>query len=113
MRIRTFVAAGAILLASFSMLADTPGGRAETRIIFGGNTLSADGKNTVIAIHDTWEFDGTTWNQRGVANAPALTKPTLAYDEATNQVILLGLDETSSTKSATAMYLYDANTGNW
>lgn len=234
MRIRTFVAAGAILLASFSMLADTPGGRAETRmvfdpvsnhiilyggataldkgtkvsydlgdtwqwfgdhwvrlitphdagvrsgqamvydtnrsrivmfggrrndlvknipnvlndtwifkngdwsqlntpnspparsatgaaydpirdrlIIFGGNTLSTDGKNTVVAIHDTWEFDGTTWTQRGVANAPALTKPTLAYDQATNQVILLGLDETSSTKTATSMYLYDANTGNW
>jgi len=81
-------------------------------VIFGGNTISTDGKNTVTAIHDTWEFDGTTWVQRA-ADGPKLTKPTLAYDEAKHQIILLGLDETSTSKVDTAMFTYDPAAGTW
>lgn len=81
-------------------------------VMYGGNTISTDGKNTVTTLHDTWEFDGTTWNQRG-SDGPKISKPIITYDNATNQVILLGLDETSSTKTATLMYLYDASAGTW
>lgn len=81
-------------------------------VMFGGNSISTDGKNTLIPLHDTWEFDGTTWIQRA-ADGPKVSKPSVTYDDATHQVILLGLDESSSTKTATLMYIYDAAAGAW
>lgn len=76
-------------------------------VIYGGTQVSADGK-TVTPVHDTWEFDGTTWTRIG-GDGPAVTKPLLAYDAARNQVIMLGLDD----KLATQMYTYDAGAGTW
>ena len=82
-------------------------------VMFGGSVVSSDGKGTISAIHDTWEFDGTTWNKRGADNAPAVTKPIVTYDEANHQIIMVGLDESSSNQTGTAMYTYDSSTGNW
>ncbi len=81
-------------------------------VMFGGNTISTDGKNTVTPLHDTWEFDGTTWVQRG-GEGPKVSKPIVVYDDATNQILLLGLDEASTSKTDTAMYLYDGAAGTW
>ncbi len=81
-------------------------------VLFGGNTISTDGKNTVNPIHDTWEFDGTNWTQRG-GEGPKLSKPTMVFDDATNQVLLLGLDESSTSKTDTLMYVYDGTAGTW
>jgi len=81
-------------------------------VMFGGNTISTDGKNTVTALHDTWEFDGTTWTQRG-SEGPKVTKPIVVYDDATNQILLLGLDESSTSKTDTLMYVYDGAAGTW
>jgi Galactose oxidase, central domain len=80
-------------------------------VLFGGNVFDTDGK-TIITIHDTWEFDGTTWTQR-TSDGPKIGKPILVYDDATHQLILLGLDETSTTKQTTLMYIYDAASGTW
>lgn len=80
-------------------------------VLFGGNVFDTDGK-TVTTIHDTWEFDGTTWTQRA-SDGPKIGKPTVVYDDATHQMILLGLDESSTNKQSTLMYLYDAAAGTW
>ncbi len=76
-------------------------------VLFGGTQTSADGK-TLTPVHDTWEFDGTTWKQIG-GEGPAVAKPLLAYDAARKQIIMLGLD----SATATQMYAYDPEAGNW
>ncbi len=76
-------------------------------IMFGGTQTSADGK-TFTPIHDTWEFDGTTWKQIG-GDGPKVSKPLLVYDAARNQVLMLALDD----KLATVMVVYDAAAGSW
>ncbi len=76
-------------------------------VLVGGTQTSADGKK-LTPIHDTWEFDGTTWKQIS-SEGPDLNKPLLTYDAARNQVILLAMD----AKSATQMYSYDAAAGKW
>jgi hypothetical protein len=81
-------------------------------IVYGGFQISTDGKQTLIPLHDTWEFDGTTWVQRP-GEGPKISKPILTYDAAHNQVILLGLDEASATKTDTLMYIYNSAAGTW
>jgi hypothetical protein len=76
-------------------------------ILFGGTQTSADLK-TVTSIHDTWEFDGTTWKQIG-GEGPAISKPLIAYDAARNQIIMLGIDNAIATK----MYAYDPAGQKW
>ena len=76
-------------------------------VLYGGSSVSADGK-TVAPLHDTWEFDGTTWTQIG-GDGPAISKPLLEYDPVTNQVIMLGLDDTVTTQ----MYSFDPASGSW
>jgi hypothetical protein len=81
-------------------------------VLFGGNTISTDGKNTVNAIHDTWEFDGTTWVQRA-SDGPRVSKPTVFYDQARKETYMVGLDENSNSKTDTAMFRYDPAAGTW
>jgi hypothetical protein len=76
-------------------------------VLFGGTQTSADGK-TLTPIHDTWEFDGTTWKQIG-GDGPTVSKPLLAYDAPRNQVIMLALDSTAKSK----MFAYDGAAGKW
>ena len=80
-------------------------------VLFGGNTLASDGK-TFTPNHETWEFDGTTWVQRN-SDGPKLAKPIVVYDDATHQILMLGLDEASTTQQETLMYLYDPANGTW
>ena len=80
-------------------------------VIFGGiQTSTTPGTTTIVntSIYDTWEFDGTTWKQIG-GSGPTVAKPVLTYDEARNQVIMLGVD----TSFNTLMYAYDPNAGVW
>jgi hypothetical protein len=76
-------------------------------VLFGGTETSADGK-TLTPVHDTWEFDGTTWKQIG-GEGPVISKPIIAFDAARNQTIMLGLDNSA----VTLMYAYDAVAGTW
>ena len=76
-------------------------------VIYGGQNLSEDGREFV-NLYDMWEFDGTTWTQV-MAEGPKIRKPLLSYDEARNQLILLGNDETLATQ----MYIYDAAAQTW
>ena len=76
-------------------------------VLYGGTQQSSDGK-TSTPLYDTWEFDGTTWTQRG-GEGPKIGKPLLTYDAARNQIIMLGLND----KSETQMYLYDGAAGTW
>ena len=76
-------------------------------VIYGGTQTSADGK-TLTPLHDTWEFDGTTWKQVG-GEGPAVTKPLLVYDAARSQIIMLALD----ASVATVMYTYDPASSTW
>ncbi len=76
-------------------------------VLYGGFTVGTDGI-TPTTKSDTWEFDGTTWTQVGDESVK-LTRPTMAYDAARNQTILLGLD----AESKTAMYRFDAVAKAW
>jgi hypothetical protein len=75
-------------------------------VLYGGQFTTADLKTTT-NYYDTWEFDGTNWTQIAT-NGPQVTTPLLAYDEATQQMILLGSD----TDAKPHMYSYD-NKGTW
>jgi N-acetylneuraminic acid mutarotase len=76
-------------------------------IIYGGTQTSADGK-TFTPIHDTWEFDGTTWTKHG-GEGPDVLKPILVYDAARNQVVMLAIN----SKVETQMYAYDPAPSAW
>ena len=76
-------------------------------LLFGGTQLGADGK-TNVSLHDTWEFDGTTWRQI-LADGPAVSKPLLAYDPKRNQMVLLAIND----KFETQMYIYDPASTSW
>ncbi|HKS22451.1 MAG TPA: kelch repeat-containing protein [Thermoanaerobaculia bacterium] len=76
-------------------------------VLFGGATISADNK-TVTTLHDTWEFDGTTWRQV-IADGPAVDKPLLAWDAARANILMLGVD----TNIATHQYTYDPSVPAW
>jgi hypothetical protein len=62
-------------------------------IIFGG------GAETVF--RDTWEFDGRNWRQTG-SDGPQVLNPTLTWDGARNEVLMVGLAENGTT----VMYRY-------
>jgi hypothetical protein len=74
-------------------------------VMFGGSRL--DGAGAVTLLKDTWEFDGTTWVQRGT-DGPELANPIVAYDAARNQTILVG-----TAANVVKMYRYDPAAGTW
>ncbi|MFZ2493070.1 MAG: hypothetical protein WA208_16425 [Thermoanaerobaculia bacterium] len=76
-------------------------------VLFGGTRYSAD-KLSLDDLTDTWEFDGTTWQQRATSG-PDVTRPILAYDAARNQTILVGLN----AESVTQMYAYNPGDATW
>ncbi|HEX9983331.1 MAG TPA: hypothetical protein VGF69_08705 [Thermoanaerobaculia bacterium] len=76
-------------------------------VLFGGDVRTTDGK-TLVASYDTWEFDGTTWT-RVIEATPAVARPTLVYDEARHQMILLGVNE----KGETLMHIWNDATKAW
>lgn len=76
-------------------------------VLYGGFTIGTDGLTSTTK-SDTWEFDGMTWTQVGDESVK-LTRPTMAFDAARNQMILLGLDG----ELKTAMYGFDAASATW
>ncbi len=81
-------------------------------VMFGGylQTYSADGRTlTETPLHDTWEFDGTTWKQI-LSDGPAVIRPTLEYDPVRKQTIMIAAEPTNST---TVMYAWDPANAKW
>ncbi|HVS30405.1 MAG TPA: kelch repeat-containing protein [Thermoanaerobaculia bacterium] len=76
-------------------------------VLFGGQRLSDDARS-FINFYDMWEFDGSGWTQV-MATGPEVLKPTLVFDEARNQLLLLGVNPSSDT----LMYAYDAAANAW
>ena len=77
-------------------------------VLFGGATKGATADQQEI-LYDTWEFDGTTWRQVAEASKPQVRTPQLAFDDARNQMVLVGTD----TDLKTLMYTYDAAAQTW
>jgi hypothetical protein len=71
------------------------------RVILHGG-VDADGPRS-----DTWEFDGTTWTQV-TGSGPAVLGASLAYDEARNELLLLGMNETDGDTE-----MYRLVSGSW
>jgi N-acetylneuraminic acid mutarotase len=76
-------------------------------VLFGGTQISEDLKTTTY-LQDTWEFNGTDWTRRA-ETGPAVRKPSLVYDAAHDQVLMIGTNE----KVETLMYSYDPSNGSW
>lgn len=76
-------------------------------VLFGGIAVSDDAK-TSTNLYDTWEFDGTTWTKIQ-DNGPQVYTPQLVFDEARNQMIMVGVD----SNSATLMYTFDPAAQSW
>lgn len=76
-------------------------------VLFGGSVFGTDGR-TLQPIHDHWEFDGSVW-QKISLTAPDVDKPTMVWDGARSQMVMLGIDDAFKT----LMYTYDAATTTW
>lgn len=76
-------------------------------VMYGGFSVAADGL-TAQDKYDTWEFNGTNWTQVG-DEAVKVNRPTLAFDAARNQMIMLGVD----AELKTVMYRLDTVTKAW
>lgn len=60
-----------------------------TVVLFGGGERTIGG--CCIGLDDTWTWNGTAWKQRTVdPHPPALDHPAMAYDSATETVLLVG-----------------------
>jgi hypothetical protein len=70
-------------------------------VLYGGNILSEDG-TTFVARYDTWEFDGAQW-QEIIHEGPKVAKPIITYDATRNETIMVGLNDTGTTR---VMYRY-------
>ena len=58
-----------------------------------GRTILFGGTSSVGNVNETWSFDGSTWNQVAQGSSiPALSNASMAYDIATNTIILFGGD---------------------
>jgi len=62
------------------------------------------GQNTA-TLFDTWEFDGTSWSLRQ-SSGPELVSPSIVYDEARDEMLLLGL----TAQGATRMFRWTGST---
>lgn len=71
-------------------------------LLYGGQRLSDD-KKTIVDLTDLWELDGLTWT-RVLENGPTTQKPIMVYDEARQQIVMLGHNDLFET----SMYTYDA-----
>lgn len=69
-------------------------------LLYGGTNYTDD-------LHDTWEFDGTTWHQLAT-DTPKLSAAVMAYDEARDRVLLLG-NVTTTTANTVEMYVWESN----
>lgn len=76
-------------------------------LVFGGTRISDDGKS-LVEMYDLWAFDGTNWT-RLIETGPEVHWPLLTYDEAHDQLILVGVD----VEAKTLMYIYDRAANEW
>ncbi len=71
-------------------------------VLFGGGLVDEN-------YTDTWEFDGTTWTLVS-SDGPDVTLPSLVYDAARNEILMLG---TSTSTTAPAVVMYRYADGSW
>ncbi|MGZ7030596.1 MAG: Kelch repeat-containing protein [Thermoanaerobaculia bacterium] len=77
-------------------------------VLFGGSQNNSDG--TVITnIYDTWEFDGTDWQQVN-DNGPQFIKPILVYDKVRHQTLMFAEETTTLTPH---MFEFDSSSHTW
>jgi hypothetical protein len=63
-------------------------------VLYGGLVLGTDPELTTLS--DTWTWDGSAWSQaHPTTTPPSLSAPVMAYDPATQRVVLTGGDTTS------------------
>lgn len=77
-------------------------------VLFGGTHLTAE--QTPEALYDTWEFDGTNWQQVGTTGTPDVAKPVLEYDAERHEVVMMGIDKDDFKP---VMYGYDSAAKTW
>lgn len=79
-------------------------------VLFGGahSVVATNGTVTTTNYYDTWEFDGTNWTKIS-DNGPSVVRPLLVYDEARQQMLMIGEDD----KFVPVMYAYDAAARVW
>jgi hypothetical protein len=76
-------------------------------VLFGGQRVNDEGNGTTF-FYDMWEFDGTQWT-RLLENGPQMRTPLLVFDDARDELLLLGHDD----KLATHMYVWNRQTSTW
>lgn len=76
-------------------------------VLFGGQRVNDEG-NGVTYLYDTWQFDGVQWT-RVLENGPQVRTPIVLFDDARDELLLLGHDD----KLATHMYVWNGETSAW
>jgi hypothetical protein len=67
-----------------------------------------------IADTDTWEFDGTTWQRRAIANAPEARRGhRMTYDAARHRVMLFGGERLADGAPLGDLWEFDGTAGSW
>ena len=55
--------------------------------------------NVLERLSDTWEWDGADWIQMFPVSKPPVVEPLMAYDPATEEVLLYGIDDTGANNT--------------
>ena len=72
-------------------------------VLFGG----ANGGGQVVALNDTWVWNGNTWTQKAAAGPPAREGGGMSYDAAHQQVILFGGENPLSQRFFGDTWIWD------
>ena len=76
-------------------------------VLYGGQRINDEG-NAVTYHYDMWEFDGSQWT-RIAENGPQMRTPILVFDDARDELLLLGHDD----QLVTHMYEWNRETSAW
>ncbi|HEX5051345.1 MAG TPA: hypothetical protein VFZ65_06205, partial [Planctomycetota bacterium] len=80
------------------------------RVVLFGGTQIYPGSAPMVALADTWEYDGVDWVQRATpASPPAQIASSMAFDYASNQLLMCG-GMTASGSVAPGAWHYDGAT---
>jgi hypothetical protein len=74
-----------------------------TVLLYGGQR-STSPSNTVTDLQDTWRWDGARWTNLNASAAPALSPVAMAYDMASNQMVLVGATTGGNGDAATFVW---------
>ncbi len=86
-------ASGPAARAEAAMAFDRRRGRL---VLFGGHACRTNGEGEMIRFGDTWEWDGSSWRQRGGAGPSPRSGVAMVYDERRDRIVLFGGSGASS-----------------